>query len=334
MRQVVVITGASAGVGRATAGAFAKEGASIGLVARETDALYATAREVERLGGRAKVVAADVADAGAVERAADEIEKALGAIDVWVNDAMTTVYAPIDEITPEEFHRATEVTYLGYVYGTMAALRRMRPRNRGTIVQVGSALAYRAIPLQSAYCGAKFAIRGFTDAVRCELLHEGSRVHLTMVQLPAMNTPQFEWGRNKLPHRPQPVPPIFQPEVAARAIVFAAHARRREVWVGRSTVGSILLNKIAPGLLDRYLGVMGYAAQQSADTADPGAPDNLFTPVHGDHRSHGRFDSRAEPQSLMLEMSIYKWPLLCAGLFLLATSTAFRRGRLPNYRRW
>ena len=256
--RVVVVTGASAGVGRATVRAFAKRGCSVGLIARGSEGLDAAAAEVRGEGGRAAAVSADVADAEALDRAADEIERALGPIDVWVNVAMTTVYAPFGEITPAEYKRATEVTYLGYVYGTMAALRRMRRRNLGTIVQVGSALSYRAIPLQAPYCGAKFAIRGFTDALRSELLHDGSGIHITMVQMPALNTPQFNWGRNKLPMRPQPVPPIYQPEVAADAIVFASSARLREVWVGSSTFKAILANKMAPWLLDRYLANFGY----------------------------------------------------------------------------
>ena len=244
--RVVVVTGASAGVGRATVRAFAKRGCSVGLIARGSEGLDAAAAEVRGEGARAAAVSADVADAEALDRAADQIERELGPIDVWVNVAMTTVYAPFGEITPAEYKRATEVTYLGYVYGTMAALRRMRRRNLGTIVQVGSALSYRAIPLQAPYCGAKFAIRGFTDALRSELLHDGSGIHITMVQMPALNTPQFNWGRNKLPMRPQPVPPIYQPEVAADAIVFASSARLREVWVGGSTFKAILANKMAP----------------------------------------------------------------------------------------
>jgi short-subunit dehydrogenase len=295
-RRVVVVTGASAGVGRATVRAFAKEGCDIGLIARGTQGLEAAADEVRREGCRAHAVAADVADAEAVERAASEIERELGPIDVWVNDAMAAVYAPFTEITAAEYRRATEVTYLGAVYGTMAALRRMKPRDRGTIVQVGSALSYRAIPLQSAYCGAKFAIRGFTDSIRSELLHDRSNVHITMVQMPALNTPQFNWGRNKLPMRPQPVPPIFQPEAAANAIVYAASARRREVWVGGSSFKAILGNKFLPGFLDRYLARFGYTAQYSKERARKDAPDNLFKPIEGDFGAHGRFDSEARPQ--------------------------------------
>jgi short-subunit dehydrogenase len=305
--KVVVVTGASAGVGRATVRAFARRGCSVGLIARGTEGLEAAASEVRREGVQAVAVAADVADADAVERAADQIERELGPIDVWVNVAMTTVYAPVAEITPAEYKRATEVTYLGYVYGAMAALRRMRPRNRGTIVQVGSALSYRAIPLQAPYCGAKFAIRGFTDALRSELLHDRSGIHITMVQMPALNTPQFNWGRNKLPMRPQPAPPIFQPEVAADAIVFASTARMREVWVGASAFKAILANKIAPWLLDRYLARFGYQSQMSAEPASKDAPDNLFKPIEGDFGAHGRFDAQALPSTDMRSPALPRW---------------------------
>ncbi len=293
--RVVVVTGASAGVGRATVRAFAKLGCSIGLIARGTEGLEAAAKEVREAGGKAVAAPADVADADAVERAADQIERELGPIDVWVNVAMTTVYAPLEEITPAEYKRATEVTYLGYVYGTMAALRRMKRRNKGTIVQTGSALSYRAIPLQSAYCGSKFAIRGFTDSLRSELLHDKSNIHITMVQMPALNTPQFSWGRNKLPKLPQPVPPIFQPEVAANAIVYASSARRREVWVGSSTFKAVLANKVLPGFLDHYLARNGYSSQLSDEPAKKNAPDNLFKPIEGDFGAHGRFDSESTP---------------------------------------
>ncbi|HEY8127164.1 MAG TPA: SDR family oxidoreductase [Hyphomicrobium sp.] len=329
--MVVVITGASAGVGRATARAFAKRGYSLGLIARGRDRLEAAAREAEAIGVKAIAVSADVADAAAVEKAAEEIECDLGPIDVWVNNAMTTVYAPFSEIEPEEYRRATEVTYLGCVHGTMAALKRMQPRNKGTIVQVGSALAYRAIPLQSAYCGAKFAIRGFTDAVRCELAHNRSRIHMTMVQMPALNTPQFDWGRNKLPRLPQPVPPIFQPEVAARAIVFAANARRREVWVGRSTIAAILLNKLSPGLLDDYLARAGYKGQLSAEPASPNADDNLFASVPGSYEAHGRFDERATQYCPALTASILK-PYLVGAAAVVFVSL-FMRNRRRKRRR-
>jgi NAD(P)-dependent dehydrogenase (short-subunit alcohol dehydrogenase family) len=316
MTETLVITGARAGVGRATAQAFARRGASIGLLARGTEGLAGAAADVERLGGRALSVPTDVADADAVEAAARAVEDRFGPIDIWINCAMATIFAPFHRITPEEFRRATEVTYLGYVHGTMAALSRMRPRNHGTIVQVGSALSYRAIPLQSAYCGAKFAIRGFTDSLRSELLHDGSAVHITMVQMPALNTPQFDWGRNKMPRRPQPVPPIFQPEIAAEAIVFAAHARRREVFVGGSTWRAILANKLAPGLLDRYLARFGYRGQMSSLPAAHDTPDNLFAPVPGDFGAHGRFDNQATPRSPMLWLTEHGGQVATAGVAL------------------
>lgn len=313
--EVVVITGASAGVGRATAHAFAKRGAHIGLLARRTEALEAARAEVEALGGRAVAAQADVANTEQVEKAATMIEEELGPIDIWVNNAMTTVFAPLREITPEEFKRATEVTYLGTVYGTMAALRRMLPRDRGTIVQVGSALAYRSIPLQAPYCGAKHAIRGFTDSLRSELIHDHSNVHLTMVQLPAMNTPQFSWCRTRLPRHPQPVPPIYQPEVAAQAIVWAAHHRRREVNVGASTDKAIWGNKIAPGMLDRYLAHFAYDAQQTSEPVESNRPDNLFEPVPGDFGTHGIFDSAASTKSLQTWETTHRgWIGMVAGV--------------------
>lgn len=334
MSEVVVITGASAGVGRATVRAFAKRRASLALIARDTEGLQAAAEEVKAAGGRALPLPTDVADPDAVESAAERAESQLGPIDIWINVAMATIYAPLHRIAPEEYRRATEVTYLGNVYGTMAALKRMRPRNRGTIVQVGSALAYRAIPLQAPYCGAKFAIRGFTDSLRSELLHDRINIHVTMVQMPALNTPQFDWGRNKLSKRPQPVPPIFQPEVAAEAIVFAAYARRREVWVGGPTIRAILGNKIAPGLLDRYLARQGYSGQLSVEPADPAAPDNLFEPVRGDHGAHGRFDTRATPRSAALWASMHKGSLLAggavAGLALLTAALAAHRNNVAQ----
>src|SRR5215218_2864905 len=260
--EVVVITGASAGVGRATAREFARRGAHVALIARGRDGLEGARREVERAGGRALVLPLDVSDADAVEQAAELTVRELGPIDVWVNNAMLSVFSPVTEMRPEEYKRVTEVTYLGYVYGTLAALRRMLPRDRGVIVQVGSALAYRGIPLQSAYCGAKHAVQGFTESVRCELIHDGSGVKITMVQLPALNTPQFGWVRNRLPRKPQPVPPIYQPEVAADAIVWAARHYRREWVVGGSTALAIAGDKVAPGLGDWYLARQGYDAQQ------------------------------------------------------------------------
>ncbi len=299
MPEVVVITGASAGVGRATVREFARHGAHIGLLARGREGLEGAKRDVESLGGKALAIPTDVADAEAVEEAARRVEEELGPIDVWVNDAMASVFSPFAEVTPEEYRRATEVTYLGYVHGTMSALRRMRRRDRGTIVQVGSALSYRAIPLQAVYCGAKFAIRGFTDSLRTELMHEGSKVHVTMVQLPAHNTPQFGWGRTKLPKQPQPVPPIYQPEVAAEAVYWAAYHRRREVWVGASSVMAILGNKLFPALADLYLARTGYGSQQTNQATDLHRPDNLFEPVdEGEDRgAHGVFDEQAHEKS-------------------------------------
>lgn len=293
----VVITGASAGVGRAAVREFAKQGANVALLARGMDGLQAAADEVENLDGRALVVPTDVADASQVEDAAEKVERELGPIDIWVNNAMTTVFSPVKQIEPEEFQRATEVTYLGAVYGTMAALKRMVPRDAGTIVQVGSALSYRAIPLQAAYCGAKHAMRGFTDALRCELIHDKSKIHLTMVQLPGLNTPQFNWCKSRLPNHPQPVPPIFQPEVAARAIVWAACHRRREVHVGRSSVMTIWGNKLAPWFADHKLAKDGYDGQQTDEAVEADRPYNLFEPVPGDHGAHGKFDEQATGQS-------------------------------------
>jgi NAD(P)-dependent dehydrogenase (short-subunit alcohol dehydrogenase family) len=315
-QQVVVITGAGAGVGRATARAFARQGARIGLIGRDAARLRQTQEDVRRLGGTAVAYPCDVADAARVDAAADAFEAALGPIDVWVNNAMATIFSPVHEIIAAEFARATEVTYLGTVHGTMTALRRMRPRNRGTIVQVGSALSYRAIPLQAPYCGAKFAIRGFTDALRCELLHERSRIRLTMVQMPALNTPQFDWARNRMPHRPQPVPPIFQPEVAADAILDAVAHHRREVYVGMPTLLAIWGSKLAPGLLDRYLARNCYAAQQAREPAQLDHHDNLFAPVPGAYAAHGRFDRRARAGGLGVFASEHRFALGAALLAL------------------
>jgi NAD(P)-dependent dehydrogenase (short-subunit alcohol dehydrogenase family) len=302
--RVVVVTGASAGVGRAAAVAFARQGARVALVARGEAGLEGAVSEIERAGGSAKVFPADVADPRAAEHVARDVEASLGAIDVWVNVAFTSVFARFMDIEPAEFKRVTEVDYLGYVYGTRAALKRMLPRNRGTVVQVGSALAYRGIPLQTAYCGSKHAIQGFNEALRCELLHDKSDVRVTMVQLPAVNTPQFDWVRSRLRKPAQPVPPIYQPEVAADAIVYAAaHPQRREYWVGGSTVGTLLANAVAPGLLDRYLAKTGFSSQQ-ADRPDQHDPDNLFEPADGegghDHTAHGSFDDRAKNRSVQL----------------------------------
>ncbi len=323
--KVVAITGASAGVGRAAARAFAREGAAVGLIARGRERLDVACAELESLGSRAVAVETDVADADAVETAAARIEDALGPIDVWVNNAMATVFAPLHEITPDEFRRASEVTYLGSVWGTMAALRRMKPRDAGTIVQVGSALAYRGIPLQSAYCGAKHALQGFLESVRAELMHEGSGVRVTMVQLPALNTPQFTWSRAKLPREPQPVPPIYQPEVAAEAIVWAARHPRRELMVGWPTVKAILGNAVVPGIADRYLARTGYDAQQTDRPLDPDRPDNLFAPVPGRQAAHGPFDEESRGRSVQLTMVKHRRPLL-AGLSALAIVAGRRNG--------
>jgi NAD(P)-dependent dehydrogenase (short-subunit alcohol dehydrogenase family) len=311
--KVVVVTGASAGVGRATVRAFARRGASIGLLARGRDGLEAARGEVESIGGKALVIPTDVADSDSVESAAAAVEDAFGPIDIWVNNAMVSVFSPAKEMTAAEYKRVTEVTYLGYVHGTLAALKRMLPRDRGVIVQVGSALAYRGIPLQSAYCGAKHAVEGFTESVRSELLHDGSNVKITMVQLPALNTPQFSWVKSRLPRKPQPVPPIYQPEVAADGIVYAAHQYRREWYVGASTALTITLNKIAPGAGDWFLAQQGYDAQQYDGAADPNRPNNLYEPLPGDHGAHGDFDSRASSSSLQFWLSQHREWLLLGG---------------------
>jgi NAD(P)-dependent dehydrogenase (short-subunit alcohol dehydrogenase family) len=298
--RVVVITGASAGVGRATARAFAARGARIGLIARNAEALEAAKSEVESRGGQAVVAVADVADADAVERAAQTIEQAFGPIDVWVNNAMTSVLGPIREIPAEEFRRVTEVTYLGVVHGTQAALRRMLPRDAGVIVQVGSSLAYRGIPLQAPYCAAKHAVQGFHDSLRSELLHDGSKVQVCMVNLPAVNTPQFRWLRSHMPRKAKPFGTIFEPEVAARAIVWASDHPRRELNVGWGTTQAILANAFAPGALDHYLGRIGFDGQQDDEPEEPGRPDNLYTPVPGDAGAHGAFTDQAKSTSPQL----------------------------------
>lgn len=315
--EVVVITGASAGVGRATAREFAKQGASVALIARGQDGLEAARKEVEELGGRALALPCDVADAAALEAAASQIERELGPIDIWINNAMASVFSPIHEMQPEEYKRVTEVTYLGVVYGTLAALKRMRTRNRGTIVQIGSALAYRSIPLQSAYCAAKHAIVGFTDSLRSELIHDRSKIHVTVAHLPAVNTPQFGWSKSRMPRQPQPVPPIFQPEVIARGIYYSAHARRRELWIGFPTVMAINAQKFAPGFADYYLGKTGYDAQMTDEPVSPDRPDNLWKPLPGDAGAHGKFDSKARNQSWQLELNTHRG-LLALGILGLA----------------
>ncbi|GAB2587138.1 SDR family oxidoreductase [Dyella jejuensis] len=328
--EVVVITGASAGIGRATAHRFARAGARVALLARDNLALLATANEVHERGGEAFPVAVDVADAAQVEAAAERIEQEFGPIDIWINAAMATIFAPVSKISAEEFRRATEVTYLGTVHGTLAALKRMRARNRGHIVQVGSALAYCAIPLQAPYCAAKFAIRGFTDSLRVELMHDRSKVHVTMVQLSAFNTPQFEWARSRLDRRPQPVPPIFQPELAAKGIHWAAHHRRREVCVGFPAVKAIWANKLFPSLVDRVLMRSGYKGQMGRQAEPEGHRDNLFEALPGDYGTHGRFDDRARSGSLQWWLTSHRNALLL-GMGALAALTILRK--LPGGRR-
>jgi short-subunit dehydrogenase len=298
MSQVVVITGAGAGVGRAVAEEFARHGWTLALLSRDRDRLDRAASELtERYGARALAIPTDVADADAMEAAADRVERELGAIHTWVNVAMATVFGPVSTLSAAEVERGTRVTYLGQVHGMMSALRRMRTRNKGVIVNVGSALAYRSVPLQAIYCGAKAAIRGFTDSLRSEIIHDELDIQLTIVDLPAVNTPQFDWALNKTGRRPQPVPPIFQPEVPARAIYFAATHKRRDIWVGFPTVKAILANRIAPGLIDRYLAKVGYSGQLTEETAPADAPANLFAPVPGPYGAHGRFDARARNAS-------------------------------------
>jgi NAD(P)-dependent dehydrogenase (short-subunit alcohol dehydrogenase family) len=318
MSRVVVVTGASAGIGRASALEFARRGDRLALLARGEAGLDGAAAEIRELGAEVLAVPTEMADYDQVAAAVERIEAELGPIDVWVNVAFTSVFARFDDITPEEYKRATEVTYLGYVWGTKAVLPRMKRRNRGTIVHVGSALAYRGIPLQTAYCGAKHATQGFHEALRCELLHEHSDVNVTMVQMPAVNTPQFSWVLSKLPHHAQPVPPIYQPEVAGRAVVFAAdHPRRREYWVGSSTVGTLMANAVVPGLLDRYLGRTGFAAQQTADLSTEGQPANLWEPADGsdgrDFGAHGAFDDRAHSGSAQ-QWVAHRYPQVGAAL--------------------
>ncbi|HEX8169089.1 MAG TPA: SDR family oxidoreductase [Thermoanaerobaculia bacterium] len=325
--QVVVITGASAGVGRAIAREYGKRRAHVGLIARGIDGLNAAKREIEELGGQALVVPLDVSDHDAVEEAAQQIEEAFGPIDVWINNAMASVFSPITDLKPDELRRVTDVTYHGYVWGTMAALRRMRPRDRGVIVQVGSALAYRGIPLQAAYCAAKHAVQGFNDSLYTELLHDGSNVRLTMVNLPAINTPQFDWVLSKLPGRAQPVPPIFQPEVAAQAIVWAADHKRRELNVGWPTTKAVVGNNLFPQAADLYLARNGYEAQQTSEPEDPNRPHNLWQPLPGDHGAHGRFDDRAQAASLHVMLNEHRGTVLLALAALVGASFALTATR-------
>lgn len=309
--RVIVITGASAGLGRAVAKAFARsEHAHIGLIARGKEGLEAAKRDVEKLGGKALVLPADVSDPDAVEAAATRVESELGAIDVWVNDAMTSVFSPVKAMTAAEFKRVIEVNYLGFVNGTLSALNRMLPRDRGVIVQVGSALAYRGIPLQAAYCASKHAIQGFMDSLRSELIHDKSRVRVTMVQMPAMNTPQFDWVKSRLKGKAQPVPPIYQPEVGAEAVVYASRHARREIFVGIPTIKAVVGNRLFPGLLDRFLARTAYEGQQTNEPEDPNRAFNLYEPVPGDHGAHGRFGNQARTASAELWTDLHRDALI------------------------
>ncbi|WP_454061733.1 SDR family oxidoreductase [Candidatus Nitrospira salsa] len=325
-REVVVITGASAGIGRATARAFAQRGAYLGLLARGQEGLRGAQQEIEMLGGKALIIPTDVADHQQVEAAAVQIEKEFGPIDIWINNAMVSVLSPIKDMTAEEFRRVTEVTYLGFVHGTLSALRRMIPRNRGVILQVGSALSYRAIPLQSAYCAAKHAVKGFTESLRSELIHDESRVRVTMVHLPGVNTTQFGWIKTRLPYHPQPVPPIYQPEVMAKGIVWAAFHNRRELWIGIPTVKTIVGEKFIPGLLDHYLADVAYSGQQTTIPIESDRPNNLWTPVAEDRGAHGLFDQQARSMSVLLWASMNRGMLAVAGFgLLLSLACAVKR---------
>ncbi|BCY14877.1 hypothetical protein L3i22_099650 [Actinoplanes sp. L3-i22] len=326
------MTGASGGIGRAVARRLAARGDTVALLARGADGLAGAAEDVRRAGGTALAIEVDMADHLAVDAAAERVEKELGPIGLWVNNAFSSVFAPFTEIEMPEFARVTEVSYLGYVYGTHAALSRMRTRDQGAIVQVGSALAYRGIPLQSAYCGAKHAIQGFTESLRVELLHEKSNVHVTMVQMPAVNTPQFGWVLSRLPKKAQPVPPIYQPEVAARAVEYAAdHPQRREYWVGGSTALTLAANAIAPGILDRYLALTGFKGQQTSEARPADQPANLWEPADGpgepDAGAHGAFDDRATSRSLQLWASQHHGLLAAVGGGLAAAGAAWAFGR-------
>ena len=336
--EVVVVTGASAGVGRAVVREFAKRGANLGLLARGEAGLQGAKRDVERLGGKAIAIPTDVADADQVFKAAKQVEATFGPIDIWINVAMASVFSPIKEMEPEDYRRVTDVTYLGFVYGTLAALKSMLPRDRGMIVQVGSALAYRSIPLQSAYCAAKHAMVGFTDSLRCELIHDNSNVHVTCVHLPAMNTPQFGWVKSRLARKAQPVPPIYQPEVAARAIHWAAHHRRREVWVGGPTVQAIVGQKFIPGLLDRYLGKNGYDSQQTNEREDPDRQNNVWKPVDDgrDFGPHGTFGDRASNFSLQSWLDLNRDWILGGAAGAAALWLVWRRqkGHSQSEREW
>jgi short-subunit dehydrogenase len=328
-KRVVVITGASAGLGRSVVRQFAKTGADIALIARGIEGLQAAKNEVEQAGGKALIFPIDVADAGSVENAAAEIEQKLGPIDVWVNNAMNSVFSPVREMTADEYKRVTEVTYLGQVYGTLSALRRMLPRNKGTILFVGSALAYRGIPLQSAYCASKHAIEGFFDSLRTELLHDGSAVNISMVQLPAMNTTQFKFVKSRLPYKPRPMGIIYQPEIAAEVIEYASRHRRREYYVGWPTFKAIIGNKIAPWYADWLLARTGYEGQMTSEHEDPNRPNNLWAPLKGDHGAHGTFDRVAKMSSPLTWFSIKKGAMAASLLFLLGATLIVKKLTSP-----
>jgi NAD(P)-dependent dehydrogenase (short-subunit alcohol dehydrogenase family) len=323
---IVVITGASAGLGRAIAHGFAKRGARIGLVARNPEALEAAKRECEDLGGRALVLPTDVSDAEAVDAAANHVEEEFGPIDIWVNDAMVSVFSPVKEMEASDYKRVTDVLYLGFVHGTLSALKRMLPRDRGTIIQIGSALSYRSIPLQSAYCACKHAINGFTDSLRCELHHDNSNVKVTAIQMPAMNTTQFDWVKNRMPNDTQPVPPIYEPELAAEVVVAAGLAKhpRPEYWVGTPTVAAIIGQKFIPGLLDIYLGKTGYKSQQIPnEPKNPNAPNNLYDYVPGKHSARGKFADRSTMTSVEVNILLHRnWFVLGVAVALTAIGGA------------
>lgn len=324
---VVAITGSSAGLGRAIAHAYAKRGARLGLIARNPEALDAAKQECEALGGEAICLPTDVANAEAVDQAASQLEEAFGPIDIWINDAMVSVFSPVKQMEPSDYNRVTEVLYLGFVYGTLAALRRMLPRNRGTIIQIGSALSYRSIPLQSAYCACKHAINGFTDSLRCELHHDKSNIKITNIQMPAMNTTQFDWVKNRMPNMTQPVPPIYEPEIAAEVVYAAGVAKkpRREYWVGMPTVMAIVAQKFIPGLLDVYLGKTGYKGQQlEGQPQDPNAPNNLYNFVPGRHSARGKFDDRSSRTSAEVFFSLHRdWFALAAVVVLAGVAVVY-----------
>lgn len=324
-KRTIVVTGASAGIGRAVARAFGQEGERVALLARGAEGLEGARREIEEAGGEALAIPTDVASFDEVEAAAAKVEEIWGPIDVWVNNAMVTIFSPLDDVKPEDYKRATEVSYLGYVWGTQVALRHMKPRNQGTIIQIGSALAYRSIPLQSVYCGAKAAIRGFTDSVRSELIHDKSNIHISMVQLSAFNTPQFNWGRTSLTKRPQPLPPIFEPEVAAEAVVWASKHPRRELWVGKPAVSAIIGNRVLAPFLDHLLARKAYKGQLADDPVMPNRQDNLYQPVPGDHGAHGRFSLKAKPKSLQLWADTHRKTLAGASLAFVAGALLARR---------